>query len=713
MRQDSSVTTSDMPAEALCETLVAAAPGMLGFDSIRVHGTLDISHLEIRSEVRFENCEFERLVARGTEFRGLRFTACLLRSVELSHARLAADLEFDDCEIGSLEDSGPALDLSYLHADGNVVLSRSRVRSRRCAIDMTRARIEASVRMKDGFRADGAVRAIGVHVGGSFNCDGGAFAISAETAQDVDEAALVLNGATIGSSVFLRGAEDRFRADGGVAMRGTEIGGQLRVVSASIERLSNQTAAFDAANLRASGGVVMSPDVSIKGTLILRNLESGSDVEMSGIDVRARGQRAVDLGGAAVRGTVFLGTLTPVEDLHTVRRTKIHGGLRLAGAAIRGNLDLAGATVNRPDALAIAGGGCRIEGTLKLSSLRAAGSVRFSNAAVAGNVNMLQSLVRRTDRVAVQFDGASLGADVIIQQTRVTGVTSLAGCSIAGRLLVDRAILRCSTDVALASDPAFVLPNARITGELALTNSRVVGQIDLTGVTAAAFANDLPDWPPFNATGFVFDRFGESDQPTRKVIPWLAQQAPFDSGLYETAAAVYRRAGYPGRSDDVSVAGRRRQRPQLTRTRRLLDTTWDVTLRYGTQSWRVLAFMVALIVAIAVTTSLEPFRSTLKATSDTVAVYDPDGSVGIAAANGAGAASGSCASGAVRCFNPVYFAIDTVVPLVELGQRSTWHADGSTCTGRALEAVVVLATLLGWSASTLFALSFSRLVRTT
>ena len=57
-------------------------------------------------------------------------------------------------------------------------------------------------------------------------------------------------------------------------------------------------------------------------------------------------------------------------------------------------------------------------------------------------------------------------------------------------------------------------------------------------------------------------------------------------------------------------------------------------------------------------------------------------------------------------------AVDTVVPLVTLGQRSTWSPDRAGPWGTVVDTWLNLATLLGWVLSSIFLLSFTRLART-
>ena len=67
----------------------------------------------------------------------------------------------------------------------------------------------------------------------------------------------------------------------------------------------------------------------------------------------------------------------------------------------------------------------------------------------------------------------------------------------------------------------------------------------------------------------------------------------------------------------------------------------------------------------------------------------------------------------MRCFSPVLYAIDTVVPLISLDQRTTWYPDPQARGGLFLVWWLNLATLLGWLLSSIFVLSLARLSRST
>ena len=73
----------------------------------------------------------------------------------------------------------------------------------------------------------------------------------------------------------------------------------------------------------------------------------------------------------------------------------------------------------------------------------------------------------------------------------------------------------------------------------------------------------------------------------------------------------------------------------------------------------------------------------------------------------------ACGNGDVRCFRSMIYAIETVIPLVDLGQRSTWRVESTARFGGLYDAWLTVATLAGWALSTIFLLSFSRLGRST
>jgi len=134
----------------------------------------------------------------------------------------------------------------------------------------------------------------------------------------------------------------------------------------------------------------------------------------------------------------------------------------------------------------------------------------------------------------------------------------------------------------------------------------------------------------------------------------------------------------------------------------------------------VLWLLAALLVLVTFSLELPVSQQAMRATNGNGAVYvtgQPATSTDAAAPGPAASSSApvtrSCGDGEVRCFSPVLYAIDTVVPLISLDQRTTWYPDPQARGGRFLVWWLNLATLLGWLLSSIFVLSLARLSRST
>ena len=68
-------------------------------------------------------------------------------------------------------------------------------------------------------------------------------------------------------------------------------------------------------------------------------------------------------------------------------------------------------------------------------------------------------------------------------------------------------------------------------------------------------------------------------------------------------------------------------------------------------------------------------------------------------------------SPAYPCFYPAGYAIDVVVPIVNLGQAEHWRPDGHAAWGSAYLGVEWVATGFGWAFTTLAVAGYTGLVR--
>jgi hypothetical protein len=205
----------------------------------------------------------------------------------------------------------------------------------------------------------------------------------------------------------------------------------------------------------------------------------------------------------------------------------------------------------------------------------------------------------------------------------------------------------------------------------------------------------------------VYERFapvreghGNGVWDAKARIAWLKRLEPFDPLPWEHVARVLRDHGDVTGAERVHMAQRRRARSEMKSWwNRTWDAVSDYGVGYGYRPQRALVLLAILVATVFGMLLMPPVRATMTAAKPlTVATLDQQPVAGTA-----------CGDGRVRCLEPFLYAVDTVVPLIDLGQRTTWYPSGER--GRIFSAVFNACTILGWFASTVFAFSITRLVR--
>jgi hypothetical protein len=321
----------------------------------------------------------------------------------------------------------------------------------------------------------------------------------------------------------------------------------------------------------------------------------------------------------------------------------------------------------------------------------------------------------------------------LVGKFKSDGLVVLNRATIDGRLLCTGGTFTCPRP----ADPnefghAMEAISATIRGGMDLGWNEASPSVDLTNAGTTFLADDPATWPKrMTLSGFTYDRF-ERPQHDNSIRPWdyrirrewLTRQLRYDASPYEQAAQVFRRHGYTDGAKAILIAQRRRARDNMRgpmgRLRRPLDILYSLSVGYGYRPGRVL-WMLALLVGL-VTASLQipGAQATMRATVSG-AVFTTHGSTIHAAAPNLAAASAQsssmtndaqpCGGGQVRCFNSFLYAFDTVIPLVSLGQRSTWYPDANVPYGAFIQWWLYVASVLGWLLSSVFVLSLAALAR--
>jgi hypothetical protein len=717
---------------AACRAAGEADPFGLRLSGARVVGPLDLSAFEVAVPLRFTSCRFTDPVAvEGARLHDLTIaghrppghpTGAALPGLLANGVHIEHDLDLSGMvitgghRIAAAPGSAASVWLAEAEIGGNLIAAGTHLRpGGGTAMYGDRTRFGGDVRLSHGFRATGEVRLIAAHLTGSLHLIGAHLLPS-------DGRALDLGGTTVEGSIFLHDSphtRDRCVVRGRVEMRRATVQGQIYARDAELTAAPSGTpnpytgeprgAFLHASGLSVRGGIVAQGDTVVRGGLHLRGAELGRGVRIDGA-VWNPGGVALDLAQATLGGGVQLSGAS-VEGLVSLDNARVDGPVKLEGTTLAEGLDRRCLTAVN----------LRITGDVRLRGLAAlGGSLNFRGAVIAGTFDAEGAFVSNPGDRTVNLHVAQISGNVrLCSGFRSIGLLVLSRAVIEGRLRADGATLTWRPAPGPLDPPAEPNPHgsaldvisAVIRGGITM-GWDLTGAVNLTNTVTSSIA-DRPDrdWPAdSHLAGFAYDRFGTVwDAGTR--IAWLAAIRPYDPRSWERLAVVLRTAGDRDGADAVLIAQRRHARRVVpsTRRRRAFDLLEDVTVRYGFRPQRAIYLLLALIAAVTVALSLPAVQAQMRASDQNALVFSP---AGARPTGGEQDVPGRCGDGKVRCLNPFFYAVDTVVPLIDLHQRATWHPT-TEHGGHLLEWWLNLCTILGWVASTVFALSFTRLSRQT
>jgi hypothetical protein len=703
-----------------------------------VTGALDLAGLDVPFPLRFEGCSFTAPVTvAGAQLAELALTGCdKVPGLLANGVRVRRDLDLSRSHVaGALSTSASTSKLSAIW------LCESEIGGRLLCVDTVidgggdrsiqadRLHVTGNVRLLHQFTARGEVRLIGARIGGSLDLTGASIE-SAGTGLALD-----LGEAVIEASVFLiddpSGRRPLIR--GRIDMGQARIGGQFLVRNASLEARAGAPVGSAYSRSRVGGTALSAPRLSVGAELTLDGtcqVTGGIDLSMSelgsvsvgpGCSLQAPGRTALDLTNTELLSTFTVGEKAPVQ-----------GTVRLSGARIHGNLRLRGAVLSAPEGNSLlAAQGVSVDGEAELQNLRATGGdLEFRAAALGSFVDAAGAKLHNPGGYTLNLVQANVKGSVrLVDGFESTGEVVLNRAAIEGRLICTDGTFHYAGPQRPGEEPdAIEAISATIRSGMDLGWKSISPRVDFTNTRTSFLADDPGTWPPrYVIVGFTYDRFEQPQGATRwpwdhaARAAWLSRQAIYDAGPYEQAARVFREHGYTAGAEAILIAQRRHARRAITGPgaplRRALDIGYSTTVGYGYRPRRVLWLLAVLLALVIVSLEIPTAQATMRATTAAGQVYSPHGPVpGAAPGRAAGApaaSSDACGGGQVRCFNPVLYAIDTVVPLVSLDQRSTWYPDPSLRDGAFMQWWLNAATLLGWLLSSIFVLSLARLSRAT
>lgn len=588
------------------------------------------------------------------------------------------------------------------------------------AMQCDRTRVAGDIRLIHGFRAEGEVRLLKMQLEGSLDLT--AACISAKNGRALD-----LAEAAIGGSLFILD-DPEVNQDGGrpsitgrIEMGGAKVYGHVHIRNALLiappagvglhdynaEESAARTAIL-AQRLTVHDDWLAEGRTEIHGGLNLHGADIKGGFRMEGAVLRNAGDTALDLAQAKL-GSRF-----------NMNSAVVSGTIKLANTRIGGPLSLSEATLDTPmDALCVEAIGVQVAGDVWLGGLTTIGGrLNFRSAVIDGLVFAEGATLTNPGGRTLSLHQAKVAGNVLLS-ARFTSVGQIVinRAVIDGRLRCDGATLEWQPDlgadpdnrVGEGTDSVFEAISAVVRSGIGLGWTVRSGTVDFRDARTSYLADDPSrDWPQkAHLTGFVYERFAPVDQHSgngvwdaQTRIAWLRGLQPFDPLPWEHVAHVLRTHGDVSGAERVLMAQKRRARRELaTRWRRSFDAALDFGIGYGYRPQRALLLLAILVAAVFGLLLVPSVRTTMTAAQPAAVVTLAQQPTKTTA----------CGDGRVRCLEPFLYAIDTVVPLIDLGQRTTWYPSGHG--GRLVSVVFNVCTILGWFASTIFALSITRLVR--
>jgi hypothetical protein len=712
-------------------------------------GSLDLAGLEVPFPLRFDDCEFDSpVMAEGAQLQELALTRCIqLPGLLASGLRVRRDLDLSGTRVTKAHKTTASASKSAA-----IWLCESDIGGRLLCVDTViegdgersiqadHMHVSGNIRLLNQFTAHGEVRLLGVHLDGSLDLTG-ATIDSPKTGLALDLGEAVIEG----SFFLVDDKTGRYPHMGGrIDMGRARIGGQFLVRNATLKAHSALPVGSAYSTLRAGGTALSAPRLSVGSELTLEgscDVHGGLDLSMSdlssmsvgpGCSLHAPGQIALDLTNAELLSTFTVGEKVPVD-----------GTIRLSGARIHGNLCLKEAILRAPEGKSlVAAQGAVVDGEADLQRLDAKGGDLRFRAAVIGFIDATGACLDNPNGYTISLQNASVRGSVrLIDGFKSIGQVVLNRATIEGLLTCDDGSFECpprprTTDNGQRNAVNNEQPNAieaisaTIRGGMDLGWRSIPPSVDFTNTRTSFVADDPTRWPSrFVISGLTYELFEKpacansvKTWDERSRCEWLRKQATYDAGPYEQAARVFRQHGYSDRAEEILIAQRREARKTFNGPSAGLRSAWDAaysaTVGYGYRPGRVLLALAVLLILVTVSLEIPAARATMRATTPAGVVYSLHGLVtdtgtSVTAAAGGTSHPDACGDGEVRCLTPVLYAIDTVIPLVSLDQRSTWYPDPHVRGGMFMQWWLDLATMFGWLLSSIFVLSLARLARST
>jgi hypothetical protein len=452
--------------------------------------------------------------------------------------------------------------------------------------------------------------------------------------------------------------------------------------------------------------------------------------------------RSSEVTGSASAGVALSLMETRIGGTLDATEARVAGAVHLGGA-IDGSVELGRMQVAFPQGDAIHAAGLAVGGRVSLQGAVIEGATNFNAARIGGRFDAIDARLSSSSSPSLRLKRAKVDDSVVLRGATCHGPVLLSNMTIRANLELDSVTVhgpaRDSIDLRdtvvegraslahMRTDEPVSLVDFEVRGELdiessslaalfcrgARANSLRVNEVaspcvNLRDARARTFHDVRQDWATverLRLEGFVYDQLSAPEQRTwQDRARWLSRQEFWSPEPYHHLARIWRSHGRERDARKLLVAAGREQlrrskrnypgpgRPVQAGTGERLRLRVLRLIGFGYEPWWALipALVLVAIGSLLVAGAVSNEQMVHSERPNQTAVRCPD---------------------APQCIAPWLYSLDTLLPIVDLHQESTWTPDPRDRWGRATMYWRWITIALGWALTSLVVAGFTSLVR--
>lgn len=484
-----------------------------------------------------------------------------------------------------------------------------------------------------------------------------------------------------GSIVFSDGSY----CSGEINIAGSKIRGQL--ICSNINVCNPSGDALDASSLQVEGGVFLNDKSKFEGEVALSGAIIGSQLVCSGSSFINSSGDALDAEGIKAKGGVFLDS-----GFNSL------GRVSFSYSEIKG-LFCSNGIFKNPDGNSLNAGNAKVDGGLFLNDgFISEGIVNIGGSIIEGQLSCSDGNFINIGGVALRAQGVKVRDGIFFRRTKAQGAVSFSGAFSGGQLSIIRATF---------SNPkgkALTISGMKVTTSIVWKEVSVCGgHVDFSRASTSDLSDDLESWlssDSISLHGLTYNRISEGFIDSRKRKIWLRhgsiKENDFHPQPYTQLAKALREMGHDKSALDILTERGSRLRAHMRSINKVeLNEEWGVYAKsffynisnFISKIWDVLQRVVvgygykpersfwalAVLILIASFVSGKAWNSGAMVPNSDVIITSP-GWKAVASSDEASVlwTNEGQAGEDWETFNKYAWAIDVVVPIVELGQSNAW-----------------------------------------